>query len=80
MIAPLCHQSNAHLSVCGLIQMHQDEKERRMKVKWQAYPDLETTGLMNVWESLLEGNLFLIDPENNNKNEVSTFWFNGTFN
>lgn len=25
MIVLLCSQNNAHLSVCGLIQMHQDE-------------------------------------------------------
>lgn len=79
MIALLCSQSNAHLSVCGLIQMQQDENWRRMKVKWHAHPDLETTGLMNVSEKWLKGNLFPIDPENKNKNEVSTFWFNGTF-
>lgn len=33
MTALLCHQSGAHLSVCGLIQTYQDEKSRRMKVK-----------------------------------------------
>lgn len=33
MTALLCRQSSAHLSVCGLIQTHQDENSRRMKVK-----------------------------------------------
>lgn len=81
MIVLLCSQSNAYLPfIYGLILMHLDENWTRNKVKWEARPDIETTGLMSVSENWLKENIFSIDPANNNRSELITFWFNGAFN